>query len=315
MTSQMPEQEQPRPLVIVGSGGEWSGRSLEAVLELNGYTVARCHGGRRTLELARRDQPAAVILDESLGELGGVEVTRALRDDPLFDHATPIVLIARAPAAAAIRSEALRAGAWDYHSPPVDIESLLVKLRTYVRAKQEGEEKRARVFQDNATGLYSRDALQQWARQLGDRARREHEPFACVALTSGVPGGGTSATGDEVNEAMAELADLWRANSRRSDVMGHLAPNRLAILAPATDAGGASRLVERLNSVVVRAREAGRVRKTVLRAGYSAVEDFAAADIDPAELLKRAEMALDHAEATNHEKPALSFDQVPHQHA
>lgn len=308
----MPEQEQPRPLVIVGSGGEWAGRSLEAVLELNGYTVARCHGGRRTLELARRDQPAAVILDESLGELGGVEVTRALRDDPLFDHATPIVLIARAPAAAAIRAEALRAGAWDYYSPPVDIEPLLLKLRTYVRAKREGEEKRAQAFQDNATGLYSREALQQWARQLGGRARREHEPFACVAFTPGAASGATSQTTDEVTEAMAELADLWRANSRRSDVMGHLAPNRLAILAPATDAGGASRLVERLNSVAVRDREPGSERKMVLRAGYSAVEDFAAADIDPVELLKRAEMALDHAEATSCEKPALSFDQVPH---
>ncbi|HEX6249886.1 MAG TPA: response regulator [Gemmatimonadaceae bacterium] len=314
MTSQMPEQEQPRPLVIVGSGGEWTGRSLEAVLELNGYTVARCHGGRRTLELARREQPAAVILDESLGELGGVEVTRALRDDPLFDHATPIVLIARAPAAAAIRAEALRAGAWDYYSPPVDIEPLLLKLRTYVRAKQEGEEKRAQQFQEHATGLYTREALQQWARQLGGRARREHEPFACVALTSGAAAGRPQ-TGDEVSEAMAELANLWRSNSRRSDVMGHLAPNRLAILAPATDAGGASRLVERLNSVVVRAREPGGPEKTVLRAGYSAVEDFAAAEIDPAELLKRAEAALDHAEATNYEKPALSFDQVPHHHA
>lgn len=310
----MPEQEQPRPLVIVGSGGEWAGRSLEAVLELNGYTVARCHGGRRTLELARRDQPAAVILDESLGELGGADVARALRDDPLFDHATPILLIARAPAAAAIRAEALRAGAWDYYSPPVDIEPLLLKLRTYVRAKQEGEEKRAQVFQSQATGLYSREALQQWARQLGGRARREQEPFACVALTSGADGDGAPHTGDKVSEAMAELADLWRANSRRSDVMGHLAPNRLAILAPATDAGGASRLVDRLNSVLGRARDAGGERKTVLRAGYSAVENLAAADIDPAELLKRAEIALDHAEATNYAKPALSFDQVPHEH-
>ena len=196
----------------------------------------------------------------------------------------------------------------------MDTEPLLLKLRTWVRAKQEGEAKRARIFQDAASGLYGREALRQWARQLGGRARREHEPFACVALTAGAAGGGTPRTSGEVSEAMAELANLWRANSRRSDVMGHLAPNRLAILAPATDAGGASRLVDRFNSVVVRAQEPGGERRTVLRAGYSAVDDFAAADIDPAELLQRAEMALDHAEATNYEKPALSFDQVPHQH-
>jgi diguanylate cyclase (GGDEF)-like protein len=253
-----------------------------------------------------------VILDESLGELGGVEVARALRDDPLFDHATPIVVIARSPAAAAIRSEALRAGAWEYCSPPVDIELLLLKLRTYVRAKQEGEEKRARALLDRATGLYSREALQQWARQLAGRARREHEPFACVALTSDAGTESTPRTGDEVNAAMAELADLWRAQSRRSDVMGQLAPDRLAILAPATNSGGAFRLVERLNSVFARAREPGGGRRSVLRAGYSAVDDFAAADIDPAELLRRAERALDHAKATNYEKPALSFDQLPH---
>lgn len=308
----MRDQEQPRPVVIVGSGGEWTGRSLEAILELNGYTVVRCHGGRRTLELARRERPSALIMDESLGDLGGVDITRALRDDPLFDHATPIVLIARAPAAAAIRADALRAGAWEYCSPPLEIESLLLKLRTYVRAKQEGAEKQQSALLDHATGLYSREALQQWARQLGGRARREHEPFACVALTSEAADDSTPRTRDEVSEAMAELADLWRAQGRRSDVMGHLAPNRLAILAPATGAGGAFRLVERLNSVFAGAKESEGERKAVLRAGYSAVEDFAAADMDPAELLRRAERALDHAEASSSGKPALSFDQLPH---
>src|SRR5688572_8839408 len=77
---------QPAPLVLIGSKGEWLGRSLESVLESAGYAVIRVEGGQRSLELARRLKPDVVILDEDLGGMTGVGVCQALRDDPLFDH-------------------------------------------------------------------------------------------------------------------------------------------------------------------------------------------------------------------------------------
>src|SRR5437773_2633512 len=181
----MVESEKRRPLVIVASEGEWAGRSLESVLELNGYSVLRCSGGRRALELARRTSPDAVILDESLSEMGGIEVARALRDDPLFDHATPIVITADAPVASGARTAAYAAGAWECSSQPLDVETLILKLATFMRAKHEADDAHAMALVDRLTGLYSFHGLQQWAQQLGARATRNHEAFACVALMPG----------------------------------------------------------------------------------------------------------------------------------
>src|SRR5262245_10564630 len=65
--SQAPMSESPdqAPLVLIASGGEWVGRSLENVFESNGYTVLRIESGRRALELARRTNPDALLLDDS----------------------------------------------------------------------------------------------------------------------------------------------------------------------------------------------------------------------------------------------------------
>src|SRR5450755_2223218 len=106
-------QTTPR-LVLIASQGEWLGRSMENVLELNGYTVLRVESGRRALELARRTNPDAILLDDSLADLDAVDVCRALRDDPLFNRATPIIITAAAQHASRVRSAAYAAGAWEY---------------------------------------------------------------------------------------------------------------------------------------------------------------------------------------------------------
>lgn len=309
----MAVSENRRPLVVVASEGEWAGRSLESVLELNGYTVVRCHSGRRALELARRGRPSALFLDESLPDVSGVEVARALRDDPLFEHTTPIVVLAVGPAATGVRMAALAAGAWDYCTQPLDVEALLLKLETFIRAKHEADKAQAKSLTDELTGLYSAYGLQQLARQLGARASRSHEPFACVALSPAMPDDvSVSATAEGTNETVARLAELWRTRSRRSDIIGHLDRTRLAILAPETNSSGAVRLVERLRSAFENAIDvSGEHTKAVLRAGFAAVDDFAAAAVEPAELMRRAERALDHAQKGQKRDAVQSYDQLP----
>src|SRR5712691_8161133 len=110
--SEMAELQKTR-LVLIASDGEWEGRSLESVFELNGYSVIRVERGRRALELARRTPLDALFLDAGLADMGGVEVCRALRDDPLFDHATPIVITSSVPGAHRVATAAFAAGAWE----------------------------------------------------------------------------------------------------------------------------------------------------------------------------------------------------------
>ena len=301
-------------LVLIASHGEWVGRSVESVLELNGFTVLRVAGGRRALDLARRVNPDAVLLDESLTEMGGVEVCRALRDDPLFDHSIPVFVTSPAPASNRVRLAAYEAGAWDFCSQPLDVETLLLKMNTFVRARRRLEDVAAASLIDPVTGLYSLYGLQQWAEQLGARATRNKEPFACVALTSNSVSDG-SGGGKPASTELTYMADLCRAQSRKSDIVGYVGDSRFAILAPDTNETGARLYVDRLTRAVTRNSPADSdMPYAGLHAGYYAVPDFSAAGVDAHEVVRRARAALQHAQTEMQGKRSsgsFSFSELP----
>ncbi len=302
-------------LVLIASHGEWVGRSVESVLELNGYTVLRVAGGRRALDLARRVNPDAVLLDDALSEMGGVEVCRALRDDPLWDHSIPIFVTSPAPASNRVRLAAYEAGAWDFCSQPLDVETLLLKMSTYVRARRRLEDVQATSLIDPLTGLYSVYGLQQWAEQLGARASRKHEAFACLAVTSNTVTDGP-ANGKPASADLAYMADVCRAQSRKSDIVGYVGESRFAILAPDTDETGARQFVDRLQRAVSRSTSSAEFDQpyTGLHAGFYAVPDFSAAGVDAGEVVRRAKAALQHAQSQLSGKRtsgAFSFAEVP----
>lgn len=308
----MTESQSQAALVLIASGGEWVGRSLENVLETNGYTVLRVESGRRALEIARRTNPDAVLLDDSLPDIGAVDVCRALRDDPLFNHSTPIIITAAAQHASRVRTAAYAAGAWDYCTLPVDVETLLAKLGTFVRARHEIETVRSKALFDRLTGLYTEYGLQHWVEQLGARALRKREPIACVVVSPDVDEAvAAQQTPEASTEALAEITDICRAQARRSDILGYLGGSRVAILAPDTDVAGVQRLIGRLQHAVgggTKRRNGGRA--PALRAGYYAVSNLAAANIIPSELVRRAETALASAPRGGYDSVAINFDEV-----
>lgn len=309
----MTESQSPAPLVVVASGGEWVGRSLENVLESNGYTVVRVESGRRALELARRTNPDALLLDDSLPDIGAVDVCRALRDDPLFNRATPIFITAAAQQASRVRAAAYAAGVWDYCTLPVDVETLLAKLGTFVRARHEIDTVRSKSLFDRLTGLYTEYGLQHWVEQLGARALRKREPIACVVVAPDVGvQDGMVLTTEQSNDALAEVTDVCRAQARRSDILGYLGDSRVAILAPDTDVAGVQRLIDRLQHAIGQGGAKMRVgqRSQTLRAGYCAVSNLAAANLTPSEIVRRAETALAYAPRGGFDSSAINFDEV-----
>jgi two-component system cell cycle response regulator len=311
----MVERSKRKMLILIASQGEWVGRSVQSVLELNGFAVLRVWAGRAALDLARRANPDAIFLDNALSELGGVEVCRALRDDPLFDHSIPVFLTSPAPASNRVRMAAYEAGAWDFCSQPLDVETLLLKLTTYMRARRSLEDMQESSLVDALTGLYNAYGLQQWAEQLGARALRNHEPFACVAVTSNsLPG--RPATGKPASAELIFMADVCRSMSRKSDVIGYVGENRFAIIAPDTDESGARQFVERLQGAISRTSTAkgGDAPHSGLHAGFYAVPDFSVAGVDVHEVVQRAKAALLHAEKEMQGKRtsgAFSFSDLP----
>ncbi|HET9637316.1 MAG TPA: response regulator [Gemmatimonadaceae bacterium] len=301
----------PQRTALVGFSDEWMRRSMETVFQEKGYKVVRTGSGKEALGLARRGGFDVLMLDERIEQLSGVDVCIALRDDPLFDHATPIVIVSSAHSSLPSRTAAYAAGAWEYCHQPVDVDGLFLKLSTFLRARRELAEHQAKSLMDPSSGLYTEFGLQQLAEQLEARAVRNHEAFACLAFS---PEPQSRGPGDRSNETVSttfrDFANLVREQARRSDVIATRGETQLAVLAPDTDAAGAKLLVARLQRELQASRR-GAAANVQLRAGYCAVSDLAAAKVDVNELVHRAESALAHVGSVGTPESVMSFDDLP----
>jgi DNA-binding response OmpR family regulator len=307
----MTRQEHNKPTALIGFTDEWMRRSMETVFEEKGYQVTRTGSGKEALRLARRGGFDALMLDERLEHLNGVDVCIALRDDPLFDHATPIVIVSSAHSTLPSRTAAYAAGAWEYCHQPVDVDGLFLKLATFLRARRELAEHQAKSLMDPSSGLYTEFGLDQLAEQLEARAVRNHEAFACLAFSSDASAREHNANADTDSTAFSDLANAVRGQARRSDVVAKKGESQLALLAPDTDAAGARLLVARLQREIDASRGRGRGSTVRLRAGICAVSDLATAKLDVHELVHRAESALAHIGTAGMPESVISFDELP----
>jgi PleD family two-component response regulator len=278
------------PLVLIANDQEWSARSLESILSPNGFRVVRAFTAHQALDRVREHQPDVIVLDAQMPDMHGFDVCRSLRADQLVGPATPIIITTAGPSGRSQRIEAFEAGAWEFFGQPLDGDALLLKLRTFLRAKLEVDRLRAESLLDAVSGLYSRKGLAHRAREIGSDASRRHEPLACVVIGAEAGEG----VDDDATEGAAEI-DAWigrllRRASRVSDAVGRIAPREYAVLAPGTGATGAARLATRLGGALEGA--AGSSGNLRVRAGYCAVPDFARSPVDVLELLLRATTAL-----------------------
>jgi DNA-binding response OmpR family regulator len=139
------------PLVLIANDQEWSARSLESVLGPYGFACVRAYTGQQAIDLCRRIQPDVVIADMGMPDMSGLDLCACLSEVLEFPASTPIVITTAGAASRSDRLEALRAGAWDYLSLPLDADGLILKLAVYVRARRELVRSREESLLDPAT--------------------------------------------------------------------------------------------------------------------------------------------------------------------
>ena len=281
------------PLALLASDQEWSSRSFETILGPSGYAVIHAYTGRETLDRVRRDRPDIILLDAHLPDQDGLELCSALREDTHLDPGTPILMLVVGPATRQQRLTALRAGAWEVLSLPVDAEELLLKLGTYARARAEADRAREEGLIDQLTGLYNARGLARRVREIGSEARRHEAALACVVFGSD-PG---RETADGEADLAQDMAHVLRHTGRVSDAIGRLGRTDFAIVAPDTNAPAALRLAERMLDAVNHAPHPGRQPRLPVRVGYEVVENLQTTPVEPVDVLVRATTALEHARA------------------
>jgi len=303
------------PLVLIANDQEWSARSLESILGPNGYAVIRAYTGQQALERARTSQPDIIILDAQMPDIHGFEVCRALRSDPRFSTTTPIVITTSGPSGRTQRLEAYRAGAWEFLGQPLDGEALLLKLHTFLQSKRQVDLLREENLLDSGTGLYNMRGLARRAREIGSDAIRRREALACVVFApdTEMENVDEEAPEEELLRMSDQVGAVFRQVGRVSDAIGRLGPTEFAVIAPATGADGAMRLVSRLGDAVEATKipVRGGERSVRVKAGYCAVPDFAESSVDAVELLLRATTALRDLRSGGEADRIRAFEQVP----
>ena len=303
------------PLVLIANDQEWSARSIESILGPNGYNVVRAYTGQQALERARTAQPDLIILDAQMPDMHGFEVCRALRSDPRFSATTPIVITTSGPSGRSQRLEAYQAGAWEFLGQPLDGESLLLKLGTFLQSKREVDSLREESLLDSGSGLYNMRGLARRAKEIGAEAFRRRDPLACVVFSPDAESSDeVEAESEEEEQRMNDqVALLFRQAGRASDAIGRLGQSEFAVIAPATGPEAALRMVRRLGGTVEGTPIAvrGGERSVRIKAGYCAVPDFAESSVDAVELLLRATTALRDLKREGNGERVRAFEQVP----
>src|SRR5690349_22862911 len=126
-------------------------RLLEAKLAAEYYQVATAQDGFEGLRLAHSWQPDLVLLDVMMPGMDGYETCRQLKDDPVTLH-IPVVMVTTL-GERSDRVRGLEAGADDFLTKPVELDTLLARVRSLVRLKRLLDEWRARGDTARALGL------------------------------------------------------------------------------------------------------------------------------------------------------------------
>jgi CheY-like chemotaxis protein len=251
----------------------------------HGVVVIRTDTGEGAITLAREAAPAVVVVDVTLPDTSGLDLCRRLREDPMVDRSTPILVLTTTQPSAEQRVAALRSGAWGFVQLPAHEGEFVLKVRHYAEAKRHFDDAAAAERYDASAGIHTAAGLVRKAQRLGALMYRVHAGLACVVFEVG----GAPAT--------SRVAAAIAGTARSADVVGILGYGRIAVVAPATDPGGAVALAVRVGdsarrAMLEQAAEESSDSRSRLLVGYDAVANARYSPVDPVRMIRNASFAV-----------------------
>ena len=106
--------------------------SLKKVLEVNGFEVDTASSGEEALKKILKNSYVLIILDVQMPEMDGFEVAEAISGYSKAKE-TAIIFLSAASANVNLITRGYSSGGLDYISKPVDMNILLLKVKTFYR--------------------------------------------------------------------------------------------------------------------------------------------------------------------------------------
>ncbi len=122
------------PKILLVEDNEMNRDMLSRRLQRRGYEVVTAHDGEQGHFMATTIDPDLILMDISLPEMSGWEVTRRLKANPETRHIPIIALTAHA--LVSDRDKAFEAGCDDYDTKPVEFKRLSEKIEILLTEKK-----------------------------------------------------------------------------------------------------------------------------------------------------------------------------------
>ncbi len=281
------------PLVLLIEDQEWTARSLESILNPNGYAVFKAYTGRQGLDILRKMIPDVILVNLRLPDMTALDVLRRLRTIPTVFPSTPRVVLTTGAISHAERMQVLEEGAWDVLNPPFDSQDLTARMANWARAKRDADQARDNGLVDPLTGLYNFNGLLRRIEEIVSDASRNERYISFVMV------GPASAeepivleTPDEKGDVAKHLGRALASTLRLSDAVGRVGETEFVVIAPGTDEQGGSILARRILDAIRHEEDL-----VSLRAGVYSVRRSQLEPISSLDLLSRATAALRQAQS------------------
>ena len=225
---------------------------VEQSLSGERYAVQFAKNGREALDLFAKHQPALVITDWNMPNIGGLDLCRRIRQDFPDCYCHLILLTSNSEKEQVV--EGLAAGADDYLTKPfhcgelvarVEVGRRFVELHRQIQAKNRLLEEMA--LTDVLTGLPNRRAIDVWApRQLSAAARHDFSIWAVMADVDLFKKVNDTYGHDAGDTVLQNFSQILKANTRQSDMCARLGGEEFLVIITHADKEGVKTVVERI---------------------------------------------------------------------
>ena len=219
---------------------------LDLCISADGHEVLQATNGHQALDLAKKNNPAVIILDVTMPGMNGIEVCKRIRQDS-FSVTQPYIIMLSAKSATNDKVTGLDKGSDAYLCKPFVPAELVAQLRVGLRIFEE----RKNALSDPLTLLLGRRALDVMLPKAVARGNRKGSSlsFAMIDIDhfKAVNDAYGHATGDAV---LTAFGGLFTNISRTSDLPFRWGGEEFSWLLFDTDLTGAAIAAERLRAAV-----------------------------------------------------------------
>lgn len=231
--------------ILVVTGDAAVGELVSTWLEAAGHHVRRAENVPMALEAIRQDCPQVLITDWEVEHSSGIELTRAVRREPL-PHQIHVLFLA--PGASNEELTAAQdAGANDFLAHTIDQRELLARVRHALGSLELLERHAALADRDPLTETFNRRAFIEQCQREIDRAKRYHQALSCALLDIDLFKDINDTYGHAIGDAaLRAVADVLRSEARRNDFVCRYGGDEFALILPQTSEVDAAFLAERI---------------------------------------------------------------------